>query len=465
MRGCVVLTEKSSADWKKEGKLLEPRSVYAYIAEILTISYEEAKELSNRQREQFKLVQELFTELSFGGSKQWLGSLAVRLPPENYDGLKANPNATLKFNGSEADSSAETEKHAWLRLMFLRGLFDLTSDEEREKYSDLLEPRLFMGRLAQDPKVIGTIKLIEDCYNELYTDAEQKLLGLPEYASGRPLEPGDIKGLSVAVAGDLLNFLDSWMTDQPGSENDSLAAQLILNSAVNTAVLEYDELARLHAEAQPEMESVVSLLADAIPDGSIDGCSEAERALLMKNIYGALESQKTAEKGRAYRLSDSVREIIEAKADMLIEQFCLNRSNGRIEEFRELHGNPHNRLLMAACLAWAYWAELEHDLGIVGRSPKKDRVITRRSSKEKLEMPPSMIAYLLRQYALLIYSNQHEERSLFNLRRYSAAFAGKRSMLRYVLVRMKEASLAQWRAVADTLWAPVIKAHQEGRLG
>lgn len=448
----------------KEGYLLQPRDAYRAIADILTIPYEDVMELCNRQKKQFEDVRCLLSEVSHI-NKQWLRWLAVRLPTENRDGLKENPHATLKFNEGAAHSSGETKQHAWLRLMYLRGLFDLTSAEEREKHPDLLEPRLFLGRLAQDPKVAGTINLIEGCYNMLYTEAEHELLDRPEYASGGPLEPEDVKKLSLSTAEELLSHLYSWMKDQPDSENDSLAARLILNSAVNTAVLELDELARLHAEAELEMESVVSLLTDALPHGSIDGCSEAARALLMSNIYGALENYMTVEKGCAYRLSDPIREIIEAKADMLIEQFCLNRSNGRVKEFRELHGKPHNRLLMAACLAWAYCAEQKHDLRVIGKKHPRKSVIHSRSSKEKLDMPPSMVALLMRQYALLIYSNQHEERSLFNLRRYSAAFAGKRSMLRYVLVRMKEASLAQWRAVADTLWAPVIKAHQEGRLG
>lgn len=434
----------------RSGAQSEPRRVVKLLELILTISHQHAMELTSSYKKEFGELQEICTMMS-REYVQWSRNLSLELPIEYYQGFEPSPDSTLKACAPTKGSPIDQQVQARLRAMFIDELYKLLPADEKQTYSDLLLLRHFDNGLPDDAGAMYSLQLIEDNYFRLYSDLEEMKIACDIYADDRPLPPETLSDLSVLTAEKMGEFIKAIKREHPCTPSDSLAARLILNSSVNRATLELDELTRLHQNAYAEMKNVVYLLAGAIPDGPIDVKNDDEIYRLIQKIFDLeAEELEAPEKWRA--LTDETKPLILNMSDYLLEQYCINRSQGRIDDFRVIHLNPYNKLLMAACLGWAYCTQTVHDLRIPGMKHRKVKILHSRSKAEDKTIPPSLLVNMFRQYSLLFYSNQHLKRSEFALRDYSKAANLKRLLLRQLFVQdLKSASLAQWKAITIQL--------------
>jgi hypothetical protein len=308
-----------------------------------------------------------------------------------------------------------------------------------------------------------SLHLIEEVYYRLCLELEEKKmkLGWDIFAKGQPLWYSTISDVSMLAAKLIENFIGTIKSKHPCSQPDSLAAQVILNASINRAVLEIDELLRLHLNAYPQMEDIVYLLACALPERRIHAETDEAIYSLLQKVFTLDDDEKVApEKWRT--LTDEIKPLILEMNNHYFQLYCNGQLHGHMGEFRSIQLEPHNKFLMAVCLGWAYCTQEVHDLQIPGRTYPKIKILHKRSLADK-SIPSSLLANLFRKYDLLFHSNQHKKRSIFELRDYSTAIRVKRLMLRQRFVQdLKNVSLAQLRAITDQLTA--IKADYELQL-
>jgi hypothetical protein len=345
---------------KVSGAQCERRRVVKFLENLLTISHQEAMNLARSHEKEFGDLQNVCTKMSreYG---QWSRNLSLELPVEHYHGFEPNPNSTLKSCAPVKESPEEQVVLAKLRAMFIEALNKLVPADEQQAYSDLLVLRCFNNGLPDDAGAMHSLQLIENWYFGLYSDLEEMEIERGIYADGRPLPSEVISDLSVCTAELMVKLIQNIKREHPCSQSDSLAAQLILNSSINRVVLELDELARLHQNAYAQMDDVVYLLERALPKGPIDIETDDEIYSLIQKVF-ALEVDEIVNPKKWRALTDATKPLILGMSNHLLQQYCINWSQGRIDDFRRIHLNPHNKFLMAVCLGWAYCTQEVHDL-------------------------------------------------------------------------------------------------------
>src|SRR5690606_7368857 len=280
--------------------ILDSDRVIGIVADILSVSPQKAKAEYDPKRTEFGDVENVFCNLS--GTKykqedskkvqalQWPRWVAALLPEKNLEADEINPYSTLKFSKNDYLAESRVYDQADLRYQFVKGLYEITPADERESYRTFLEPKDIDGLLNKDAGITETINKIEGLFITRYAKVEELLLNNPSYVDqGKPLSPWRVIDLSVTVAEEILWQFEEILKQHPCDKKDSLAARLILNSAVNCAILGLDELKRQHQEALQAMESVVSLLRDVLPPGSIYGCSIDNISEYLAYIFDTLE--------------------------------------------------------------------------------------------------------------------------------------------------------------------------------
>lgn len=434
----------------ENGALSERRRIIHWIKNILTISHQEAVNLACSHEKEFNELQIIFTEMSCENT-QWSRILSIELPTKYYNGFEPSPDSTLKSRTPFEYSPKKQQTHAKLRAYFIGKLYRLLPAAEQQAYSDLLGLRSFDSGLPDDAGAMDSLDLIQKAFLKLYYEFEELEMELAGcfYADGL-LWPKALSDLSVLVAEHMGEFIQAIKHKHPYTQPDSLTARLILNASINRAVLELDELFRLQKNALLEMEDIVYLLARVFPDGRINVKNDEIYSLIQKMF--ALEDEEIVNLQTWRVLTDEIKPLILDMSDRLLHKYCNNQSPERINDARRIHLNPHNKLLMAACLGLAYCTQKVHDLRVSGMTHRTIKVVPGSFKVTNKTVPPSLLAEIIWQYRLLFYSNQHLKRSLFTLKDYSTAAIVNRQMRRRLFVReLKDASLAQWQAIITQL--------------
>lgn len=432
----------------KEGALSEPRRVLEVLQDILTISASSAQELRRQYPEEFSQLQQVCTEMAWEYG-QWSRNLSLGLALDNYHGFSPSPNSTLRSCDGPDAVPRQHQDLVQLRALFMRKLYALLPDEERVHYADLLAVRSYPSGLPDDVGAIEVLNTLEQSFHSVYLELENRILDrCPALIEASlPIPHEMVKDIAVDIAERFDAYAARLKRAHPQAQPDSLAARLILNGAVNRVVLELDEFSRLHNDTLQEMEQVTHLLACVLPQGIPTTLTDDDVFDWVLKAF-TLEAEDIVDPKKWHPLTVEQKPLLMAWSKQLLDAYCVQRSHGQTTSFRTIHGQAHSLLLMASCLAWSYCTGAKHDIRVPGAKHRKVNIIHSRSNPENVEMIESMKALVFRQYGLLFYSNQHRRWSVFELRDYSLAADVKRSMLRRFLVdRMKELSLAQWKSI------------------
>lgn len=432
--------------------MLEPRRVriVSLVEKILSVTSDDARTILDQYPRIMEKLQSVCA-IMVKKNRYWSRVSLLELTLEELASLMGgSKNSSLKFCSPIDINQKERRNQAVMRTKFLDALYELVPSNESSTFDKLLTVRTVVPGLPDDAGAVDTLNKLERAYNTGYAELENLLFDRGESTEGRNLAPARISDLAVAVTTDLERSIHTIRKNFPSSTEDSLAARLILNASVNRAILELDELTRLHEDAFSSAVNIVHLLASIDPIVMTNQDTDNHVFAFILKAF-TLHPSEITEPAKWKNVSMRERRLIMARTHQLLERFCIERSLDRVTAFRKLHFQSQNKLLMASCLAWAYCTGMEHDLRVTGMKHPKQRIVHSRSASDELDIPASMLTLVLRLYSLLFYSNQHLHFSKFALNDYSMAVHVKRSLLRKLFAGMKHATLVQWTALNELL--------------
>ncbi len=430
------------------GQLAEPRRVRESIRNTLSLDERAAKELIRRLPEgEFKGYQDVCTVMS-KKHKQWSRILLLELPFENLSGENLSPNSSLKAAYPLDNSPDEIFNQATLRAEYLNLLYNEVPSSEKECYSHLLALKNMPKGLPADAMAALTIYEIDQLFHDAFHEQERRFQDENGLEVTPPIQ--GVRPLAEFVGSRVFDFVASVLAEVPSGAPDSLAARLILNAALNRAILEVDEHQRLSNEATVTLCRLLAFLKAALPEGipPVESASDVSQVLL--NVFGG---PAPASEGARWRsLDEPVLGKILMRSTGLLKYFCANRSNGHEADFRIVHLTPANLLMMSLTVSWVYCTAEKLDVGVSGLKNRSVEIMGGRAKEEDIVLPAAVTAFHCRLYGHLFYSGQLNQLNPMSLNAYQAGFSHKRNQKRRIYIELlKQASLAQWSALAGRL--------------
>lgn len=449
----------------REGNLSRVNRVYYCISRILSIPLNKAKARYPTKSDDFKRFQEI---CSFMVQKQepeekkqeseerryprWLTQLLIEVPyedlviksPDQWKISKAaNFNACIPVK--EMPDLIDLQQKR--RQILAEELYNCLPEREKEDFGDLLihkdldlknkthidTEKLRDMYLKHDIRCAELIYSLEYLFDQVYLTAEERIL--------RTNIIYDKASLTGEVYQKFIYYITSKVAETPDS-NDSLFAKLLLNMAINRAILEIDcqqHFANIAKKSSVKLIRFLQKQIDVLPIVN----SQEEIIPHLERIFN-VDHPDIKRKINTNQKKDAIME----RTTNTLRCYQIDNSGGR-KEFIQAHGHIQNQFLMALCVAWSYVTKAEIILHQEGIKHKKVQVINGHIKDEtsRKSLPMEIRRYHYNHYGLFFYSGQWQNLSESELENYalnqSAYRAYKRRISTHILKNMTLSKIRQ----------------------
>ncbi|MDV7211463.1 hypothetical protein [Azotobacter beijerinckii] len=394
---------------------------------------------------------ELCTVMS-GVYLQWSSQLLLEAPEivaseSTYDSSLIAPlGAVLLAAMGEGTSKAipqhlrsaasKISKLADARRRFLEELYSQIRPEEKKDYGDLL--KVCSPLLSAMPDLA-----LYETYQRLYLYwkfHKQTLVkpvdGVTETEIATVAAKAHVRVTQICNQA-LHPILDASAT----SQQDSLAVRLMLASMLNRAEWESLEYERYELAATRSLLKLIQGLQTA---GETRIPAQLEKEAFKRWLIGQFSTNSFSGEEQWRALKPQHLDRFYAQATWILQW----------EEANFVKHQDDEETLLNMCvlhLAWSYCTREKHDLRVP--DVKDYDLVSGRAIESEEQVPLTRIMYQQRQLNTMVRSYQHYELSPQRLEIYSKCNRdGRRQQMHFMRSNLRDASLAQWRALTTGVW-------------
>ncbi|WP_459190560.1 hypothetical protein [Ralstonia pseudosolanacearum] len=360
-------------------------------------------------------------------------------------------NLMLEWHGTEDKSSylspyaqrqapEGVQKLADCRLEYLEFLYQNLPQPERDVYGELLSHGYLINGCMPDIKAAYVLYKMQDVLQVTrYRVADQ----VAWTKDSRVMSDVNLTDMTRQLVDKELGSL----LELAAENDDSLFARLLLNTAVNRALLELAEHSRLDRQAAIGMVALVRHLLQLFPNRVLPRVRSVEE--VRETVATVMDVPTPGLTWRRFRgrALDNVLQRAEAVADT--DQKMMQYPEA--EPYRW-----HYVLLTTLAVAWSYCTKERHDSRLVQDNHRTHDVIDGRSQEDTETYPPNLRLYHQRQFKLLWFSGQMHVLNAERVEQEHAMSQYLRDTLRAYFCKFKGLTLKQW-AKLDMLLSDVLR--------
>jgi len=431
-------TEKAAADMRHVGHSI--RSILA----TDKVTYHQLT--SHLRQGELQGYRDLCTEmLDLEGNRQWLTRLLVASPhPTKGDSAATRHSSLLAAYEHRGPLPPRAKELAEYRRKYLDGLKKLLRDTEIRQHRNTLEigvPYDDEGNQLGFLPDIGGVQLIykldglfslctmvrESHLQQLSLSLEQRMVAA--------------KAAYNAARQEATETLHSWGLTPSGENHDSLAARLMLSTALNRAELEALEYQRMERLATERLVQLIQVLNTQGIEQIPLHLGDREFGEWLVILFGTDHSLAESQLWR--RLKPFHPDRLFTRAQEVVRQ--INDGRSGVVSVRDKRAALN---MSALTLAWSYCTKELHDL----RVPMSRPLDLVSGNPEQKQILPTMMLYHSRQLASMLMSQQDIGLSAEKLEAYhevNQAHHGERT--RFLNETLRGVSVSEWSAMSEGL--------------
>lgn len=327
------------------------------------------------------------------------------------------------------------------RRRFLEELYSRLRPEEMKDYGDLL--KVCSPRLSAMPDLA-----LYETYQRLHLYWKFQMQSLVKPIEGVPLSE-----VAAAVAkeyGRVTQICEQALHPLMGaastSQQDSLAAKLMLASMVNRAEWEALEYERYELAAT---RSLLKLIEGLHMVGETHVPAQFEREAFKRWLSGQFCTDSFPGEGEWRALKPQHLDRFYAQAAWVLQWEEVNFVEHQVDEETLLN-------MSVLLLTWSYCTREKHDLRVP--DVKDYDLVSGREIESEEEVPLTRLMYQHRQLNTMLKSHQHHELNQQKLKIYSTCNRdARRRQMQFMRSNLRNASLAQWRALTTGVWEMLLR--------
>lgn len=400
------------------------------IQNILSVDDESMKKLSKEYADELLAIRRIFTEAS-SQYNRWHTKLCFELPVDLLDNYLASDDSSLILANYYGENSLNVRNRINLRMKIQEDLYEVMPTIEKKKYGYLLKiNKSNIEQNTPDIYLLNFFNHVENSFNKFYLTTEKELYedyGLlkMEFYQIIKLSKYSYETIRSNISRKVIGL----------NYKGSLVSKILVNSALNRAILEIDELAHLHCDAYEFLFPILSKIKD------YNFNIEKEDDIL-DHIHIILSKVNILEEKNHLNIVKLMK-----RTNKCLDDLCRLHSNtipGSYEERKKMNFTLEGKFLMALTISFLEYKKYRIDLKAVGINHTKSYEVFNKNTKMERKFHFPIQVLINRIYHLFFYSGQYENISIQEFARYNLAIMEKRNFLRKLMIEMKELNLEQF---------------------
>lgn len=413
--------------------LMRKKKFLQILQNILSVDDTTFQQLLQKHPNELEDIRAIFTKAS-AEYNRWNTKLCFELPNELLEDYRASDDSSLILGNYYNKNKFQVRNRINLRIRIQDDLYKILSKKEKEKYGYFLKTNKNSEGVLFNTPDIGLIHFldhIENSFNRFYLRTEKEIFEMDNNLL--QLQWYQIIKLSEYSYKTVHNNILEKITNS--HEQNSLAAKLLINSAINRSILEIDELSQLHCDAWEFMIRLINKIDGRIFDISNEDImlSEIKNILLDEKL---LNNEQEINKKQLIKITEKcLLDLCELHSKSMPESYEARKKN---------HLSLDSKFLMALTISILKYKKYKINLKGLGINHTKDYEILNKNTKIEDKFHFQIQVLINRIYNCLFYSKQYKKISIKEFARYNLAIIEKRNFLRKIFVEMKKVNLEQF---------------------